>query len=190
MEKLAIYKATLKLIKEGKVSYLSMAEVGYHARVSASVVETLFENREQLISFAGVQVFESINKVIDAATRMEEPFSKRYFKLWRELITYYTSNPDIVAFLDHFANFPFNVDEVKRLEKQMLTSLIGFFESYAPITQTISAATVANLFHENIKIIARSEGRISETEIDLLAQLFLKAMANSQPASVPALEAA
>ena len=176
MEKMAIYRATLKLIKEGKISFLTMAEIGYRARVSASAVEALFESRERLITFVGSYTFEGINKIIDAAVNADEPFEQRYFNLCHSLIRHYRSNPDVIPFLDHFGNFPFNVDDVKQLEIRMLTSLNDFFAEYPSTRQTLSPTTITNLFHENMKIIARSEEPISENEINILAGMFFNVM--------------
>lgn len=176
METMAIYKATLKLIKEGKISFLTMAEIGYHARVSASAVEALFENRERLISFVGSHAFGGITKIIDAAANSDEPFEERYFNLCHALIRHYRSNPDVISFLDHFGNFPFDVDEVKQLEIGMLASLTEFFAEHPSLGQTLAPTTITNLFHENMKIIARSEDQISEHEVNILAGMFFKVM--------------
>ncbi len=167
-----------------------MAEIGYHARVSASAVETLFENREQLINSLGDHTFGKINELIASITQAPGTFEQRYFKLCNALIQHYRSNRDVISFLDHFGNFPFNVDGVKKRESRMISLMIDFFSEYPLMGQTLSAATVANLFHENIKIMARSENVISENEIAVLASMFFKAMEQPQSITVQPLEAA
>lgn len=185
METIAIYKAALKLIKEGKVGFLSMAEVGYHARVSATAVESLFENSEHLIGALGEHIFDKITILIASITQAPGTFEQRYHKLYNALISFYRNNQDVIPFLDHFRNFPINIDGVKEREHQMLTLLITFFSEYPLMGRVLTSGTIANLFHENIKIIARSENLIPQNEIDMVARLFLKAMEQPRPVTEP-----
>lgn len=189
METMAIYKATLKLIQEGKIGFISMAEIGYHARVSASAIETLFENREQLISSLGEHVFGNINAIIARNTQARSSFEQRYFRLCDALISHYRDNAEVVPFLDHYGNFPFNVDSVKALESEGLCLLSNFF-SDCPLVQSVSPVTVATLFHKNIKIIARSEGLITDHELTILTRMFFRSLDGTSLVSAQRFEAA
>jgi AcrR family transcriptional regulator len=153
METTAIFRATLRLIREGKFCFLSMAEIGYHARVSASTVETLFESREALVRALGENIFHQLAQLIKGSAAIKGSAEDRYYYLWARLSEHYQHHPDVIPFLNHFSFFPFDVTGIKEMEQQFM-DLLREETKEISLHRGIDAGTFTHLIHENIKIAA------------------------------------
>jgi AcrR family transcriptional regulator len=153
METTAIYKATLKLIDEGKYHSISMAEIAYHANLTERTVALLFRNRDRIINDLGKLIFTRINTIISECMQIEGTFEQRFFTLWNELRNFYSSQPEILAFINGSKGYDSLTPEVRLLEETSREMLHQFF------TENLKSGSDPNLtptyfaytFHENIK---------------------------------------
>jgi hypothetical protein len=171
METMAIFRATLKLIREGKFCLLSLAEVGYHAKVSALAVQTLFESREELIRAVGDDIFRKINHTVRVCADYKGSDEERFLKLWDTLCEHYRANPDVLPFLDHFSSFPFSITDVKEMETTFMNNL-GIFLRPLNLSGGLKKETLAYLFHQNVKAAAKS----NQEDIKKIGFLFLNGL--------------
>ena len=172
MEKRAIFRASLKLIREGKFHATSMAEIGYHANVSGSTVEVFFESREKLLAELAEYIFDNISSIVLASDKLKDLPKRRFFHLWKQLFDFYASQPDVIFFIDQFGNNPTVVTDAQESYKKCNQALIKFFAEdhscFGDNEFQLDSEAFAFLFHENVKSAVRLEkalGKIDEHAI-------------------------
>ena len=168
METRAIFKASLKLIKEGKFHATSMAEIGYHANVSGSTVEVFFESREKLLADLADYTFNSITAIVQTADKIKDLPKRRFFHLWNQLFDFYSSQPDVIFFIDQFSNnSAFNKEGQESYRKCKEAFNKFFSEDFACFGDNelqLTPAEFAFLFHENVKAAVKMERSTGKAE--------------------------
>lgn len=190
MQQLTIFKATLRLIREGRFGMASMAEIAYHAHVTAITVETLFETRDKLISALSEYVYNELNTIIRVALGSKAPFDEKFFRLWEALFSYYVDNPDVGVFVDRCTGSPSCTDALRSHQKNNHAFLASFFaESGLPHT-AVTPEMMATIFHQNIRVAARNGNNENRDMSNALAQIIFEGFRSENESSPRPLEAA
>jgi AcrR family transcriptional regulator len=156
METKAIFKASLKLIKQGKFHSTSMAEIAYNANLAGSTVLIFFENREKLISALGQTIFTEIENIIKESDQPGDSSESRFFALWENLFKYYVLQPEVIAFVEQFDNRDVFLPETGKTHSRVHELLFRFFSDANSEQQLqIKPSMLAVLFHENVRLAAK-----------------------------------
>ena len=127
IEKIAIFDASLKLLRAGKFQGTPLTEIAFRANMSGRMIDHIFSSREKLLSELSETLTGQIVKLIDEAARKGENFKDRFFDVWTALYKYYRKNPDVIAFLEQFENMSFSQDHAKVIHPANSKPLIQLF---------------------------------------------------------------
>ncbi len=190
MQHLNIFKATLRLIREGRFGTASMAEIAYHAHVTAITAETLFETRDKLISALSEYVYNELNTIIRVALNSKAPFDEKFFRLWDALFSYYADNPDVAVFIDRCTGSPRCTETLLAHENENRAHLARFFAESGLPHAAVTPAMMATIFHQTIRVAARNGNNENRDMSSALAQIIFEGFRSEIEPSQKSLEAA
>lgn len=110
----AIISATVELVNEIGFASSSVSKIAKRAGVSPATIYIYFENKEDLIKSAYIEIKSCLGKAILEGFDAELPFVDAMRSIGKNLFRYIKSNREIFYFTEQFANSPYHDDEVKR----------------------------------------------------------------------------
>ena len=110
-KKKAIFESTLELVREHGFHGCPMSAVAKNAGVAAGTIYHYFEGKDQLIRGLHEYVSSEMIEAMLAGDSGQQPFKKRYFRLWRRLYDLYVRKPGLIQFFQQYINSPYNVHE-------------------------------------------------------------------------------
>lgn len=187
MERRAIFRAALKLIKEGKFHGTPMTEIAFHARLTGSTILYFFETREHLIKELAKNIFSGLIEVCNGVRTERLTFEERFHKTWIVLRDHYVQNPEIIAFMEQFPFMPYNnIQDSKNLFQQFHQILIDFFgeNQNKNFRSDMSPENLAFLYHQNIIVSAKMlfQGKVNKDETNRLQEIFWIGMTSREKA--------
>src|SRR5690625_2785006 len=99
-KKKAIFDSTLQLIREHGFHGTSMNGVAKNASVATGTIYHYFESKDQLICEIYDYYRDQLIKLIEEAIDNSQAFKENFQRIWFILYHYYTSNTNILIFLD------------------------------------------------------------------------------------------
>lgn len=107
-------ESALELIRENGFHGTPVSLVAKHAGVAAGTVYTYFASKDEMIVAIYHYVKDALLKEISAKDQVSDPFEKRFFALWENLIEVYLQKPSYQNFLEQFISSPYNSVEVQQ----------------------------------------------------------------------------
>ncbi len=186
MQQSTIFRAALRLIREGRFATVSLAEIAYHAHVTAATVKALFETREKLLTALGGYIYNELNTIIRVALHSKASFDEKFFRLWDALYCYYTANTDVAVFVDRCNH----TEALRGFEKENRAMLIAFFSQSGLPDTGVTPEMMATIFHQNIRVAARNACTADGAMAGALARIIFEGLVNEHESSQESLEAA
>lgn len=148
-EREAFFRASLKLIKEGRFQLAPMDEIAFRARISGLATPFIFESKESLFSDLVENVTSQIAKVINNELSKSYSFKQKFFALWLALYDYYSRHPGVVSFIEQKETLC--QSSSVNVCPDVFELLIDFFRTAkGEFLNDISSETLASVFHENV----------------------------------------
>lgn len=148
-EREAFFKASLRLIKEGRFKLAPMDEIAFRARISGLATPFIFESKENLFSDLVKNVTSQIAKVITNELSKSGSFKQKFFALWLGLYEYYSKHPGVVSFIEQKETLC--QSSSVNVCRDVFELLIDFFRTAnGEFSNDISSETLASVYHENV----------------------------------------
>jgi hypothetical protein len=180
-EKRAVFEVSLRLIKEGKFHATPMAEIAYLSKISESLMELVFETRDNLLAELSGITMQKIEREIAEAIKNSDGFRDAIFNSWIALYQFYTRNPDTISFVEQFDNIRPPASQKSVTHPGKSPSLSGLFSAQHSLSTDASPATLVWLLHENALGAAKMNvlnQSLTITPPRKLAEFFWKGLAN------------
>lgn len=155
LEKRAIFEVSLRLLKEGKFHATPMAEIAYLSKISESLMEWVFETRENLLAELSEMMMPKIEREIQEAIKKSDSFKETVFNSWIALYQFYTRIPDTISFVEQFDNIRPLVSQKRIGHPGKSPSLTEVFRNQNSLSSDTSPETLAWLLHENALCAAK-----------------------------------
>lgn len=158
-ERQAFFKASLKLVGQGKFLSTSIEEIAFMARVSSLSLPYIFESRQKLIEDLLQHVLSNIDEIINKAICKADPDKDKFFSVWTSLFDHYVNHPDQIALMMQFDSFITPSSASRQVYPGIGRGLTDLFRSFERngILCNANAETSAYIFHEHILTTARMQ---------------------------------
>lgn len=183
-KKKAILESTLKLIKENGFHGTPMSLVAKNACCAAGTIYHYFESKEALIVELHAYVKSKFLDVLSKDDFPEMDFKERFINRWIRLCNFYILNPDILFFLEQFANSPFkDLDDIT-VDDRYNEIIISFYNNAIEkgIIRNINLGLIRLLVHSTIVATAKASlaGKIEiqEHEFRQMAEIMWAGLVN------------
>jgi len=161
-----VLETTLDLITELGFHATPMALIIKKSKVAAGTIYHHFKNKEDLIDTLYSELKAEMGKAIVQGINEEMIYKEKFFKIWKNLFSFYLSNPKKFEFLENYAHSPFIRKEIKEISKSYYRPAIDFIESGVKlgILRELPVDISMNLIFGNISTFVRM---IHQEEITL-----------------------
>lgn len=106
-KKQAIFRSTLRLIREFGFHGTPMSQIAQEAGVATGTIYHYFTSKDELI----VELFRYCKELMHRATFKDEeralPYPDRFVAIWTNLVKHYISHPEVLSFLEQFFSSPY-----------------------------------------------------------------------------------
>lgn len=179
-KKRAIFESTLELIKENGFHGTPMSMVAKNAKVAAGTIYHYFESKDELILALYDYNKGRVTATIDLALAEDLPFEEKFFKVWRDLYTFYIDNPNVLIFFEQYMNSPYNTNKCPSYTKGVYYDLLqqGMEEGIIKRTRpdVLVICLVSNI-HTLAKLHRFGKICLEETELNDFMNIIWKGLA-------------
>lgn len=182
-KKRAILESTLELIKENGFHGTPMSLVAKKAGVAAGTIYHYFDSKDTLIC----ELFHYLrNQLLDVARKDEadgKSYQERFFDLWRNLCSFYTTHPNVLVFFEQFVNSPYNVKRLKSGPDPFYQLIFGFLREGVAggYLRPVNPEILGVLLHGSIVSTAKTykfgNVKLGEADLEQIRQILWDGMA-------------
>jgi len=152
-----VLETTLDLITDFGFHATPMALIIKKSNVAAGTIYHHFKNKEDLIDTLYSELKAEMGKAIVQGINEEMIYKEKFFKIWKNLFSFFLSNPKKFEFLENYAHSPFIRKEIKEISKSYYRPAIDFIESGVKlgILRELPVDISLNLIFGNVSIFVR-----------------------------------
>lgn len=178
-KRILLLESALELIRENGFHGTPVSSVAKHAGVAAGTVYTYFKSKDELIVALYHYVKAGLLSEISAKDPTSDPFERRFFALWNNLIEVYLNKPAFQNFLEQFISSPYNSPEVQSGPDPWGDWLFQFFKdgvdskALKPLSPNILAVMVMGSVISLVRyrVYFKSKKSFAEQELQLIPQM-------------------
>lgn len=123
----ALFNATVKLVNEIGFVASSVSKIASEANVSPATIYVYFENKDDLLISAYINIKLSISKAILKDFDNSQPIRDILRKVWFNMFSYISEHPDYLQFTEQFSHSPYsslvNKSEVEKYFEPIINVL-------------------------------------------------------------------
>lgn len=127
-KKKMILEVMLRLISEQGIHATPMSQIAKEAGVAAGTIYHYFPSKEALLNDLYLEVKRDLGLVLSGGLAAELPVKDKFWKMWKELFTYYTQNKLMFHFSSQMGHSPMISAGVRAEGKLFYQPIINFFE--------------------------------------------------------------
>ena len=152
-----VLETTLDLITELGFQATPIALIIKKSNVAAGTIYHYFKNKEDLIDTLYAELKAEMGKAIVQGINEEMIYKEKFLKIWKNLFSFYLSNPKKFEFLENYAHSPFIRKEIKEISKSYYRPATDFIESGVKfgILRDLPVDISMNLIFGNISTFVR-----------------------------------
>ena len=152
-----VLETTLDLITDFGFHATPMALIIKKSNVAAGTIYHHFKNKEDLIDTLYSELKAEMGKAIVQGINEEMIYKEKFLKIWKNLFSFYLSNPKKFEFLENYAHSPFIRKEIKEISKSYYRPATDFIESGVKfgILRDLPVDISMNLIFGNISTFVR-----------------------------------
>jgi TetR/AcrR family transcriptional regulator, repressor of fatR-cypB operon len=175
---IAIYKATLSLVKDRGLAGITMCDISKEASIATGTLYIYFKNKDELIKALFTECRKKTARYYFEGIDEQLPFEDRMQKLFRNIICFKINHFEVSAFLEQSYHSPYvNAIDLKKKQKAMspLFALIKEGMEKRKLKNTESQLVISYLFgivNEMVKRAYFSNKKLTDTTIEEVYAMF------------------
>lgn len=171
-KKKAIFESTLQLIKENGFHGSPISLVAKNACCAAGTIYHYFDSKDTLIMELNSYVKSRLLEVLTNESESELDFKEQFTNRWVRICNFYIENPDILYFIEQFANSPYKDRGDINEEDKFKETVIAFYNRAMEkgVIKEMNQELIRTLVHSSIVTTAKMvlSGKITVNEADLM----------------------